>query len=183
MTDDPRICAVVSCGEQKQDLEDGETVPARELYTSSVHSCKDKYGRHSHGYFIASAEFGLVSPETELPEYDTNLEDLPPHEQRRWAQDVLTDLIDHVRDRGFDAIVLIGGETYVEACLNEARHISIPVPIFTPWQSLESITGVGKGMSWCTTEDHWPINLSSPDKEILGPARSTDTDYGLDRWK
>jgi hypothetical protein len=182
MTDDPRICSVVSCGEQKQDLDDGETVPARELYTSSVHSCKDKYGRHSHGYFIASAKFGLVSPETELPEYNTNLDDLQPHEQRLWAQDILTDLIDHVRDQEFDAIVLIGGKTYVETCLNEARHISIPVPIFTPWQTLD-FSGVGQGMSWCTTEDHWPVNLSSLDEDVLGPSRKVDLENTLDRWK
>ena len=55
MNNVPRICTVISCGQTKQDLETGQTVPARELYTSPVHTCKDRYGRHSHGYFIASA--------------------------------------------------------------------------------------------------------------------------------
>ena len=73
MNNVPRICTVISCGQTKQDLETGQTVPARELYTSPVHTCKDWYGRHSHGYFIASAEFGLVEPWRQLPAYDTSL--------------------------------------------------------------------------------------------------------------
>ena len=73
MNNVPRICTVISCGQTKQYLKTGQTVPARELYTSPVHTCKDWYGRHSHGYFIASAEFGLVEPWRQLPAYDTSL--------------------------------------------------------------------------------------------------------------
>lgn len=183
MTDPPRVCTVISCGEQKQDLDPGETVPARELYTSAVHTCKDRYGRHSHEYFIASAEFGLVDPDMELPAYDTHLDDLRPREQRRWGREVLNNLIKQLRQRRFDAVVLIGGRTYTETLLDAGRHVSIPAPVFTPWQSLENITGVGRGMQWCTTEGHWPINLSELDPEILGPPALDGRDNGLSRWE
>ena len=80
---DPRILTVVSCAQSKHDLADGETVPARELYSSAVHTCKDRYGRHSQAYYIASAKFGLVHQDEELPEYDQRLSNLPTQEQRQ----------------------------------------------------------------------------------------------------
>ncbi|WP_317176123.1 DUF6884 domain-containing protein [Halomontanus rarus] len=110
-SDGPRVLTVVSCGETKQDLDDGETVPARELYTSNVHKYgKDRYGRRSHGYYIASAKFGLVHHETELPDYDKTLSDMSDEEIAVWAEDVSSEIQDQILEDGYDAVVIIRGE-------------------------------------------------------------------------
>jgi len=182
MNNVPRICTVISCGQTKQDLETGQTVPARELYTSPVHTCKDRYGRHSHGYFIASAEFGLVEPWRQLPAYDTSLNDLSSGDVRQWARDVVDRLAEVVDSEQFDAVVLVGGRTYTEPVVDQARSAALPVAIHTPWQTLDHISGVGTGMAWCSRRNHWPTTLSEIDETILGPARNANEHSTLDRW-
>lgn len=172
--DTPRVLTVVSCGSSKQDLEDGETVPARELYTSAIHSCKDTYGQHSHGYFIASAKFRLVEHDEELPEYDQRLSERSEAEQREWGQEVVNDLQDAVIDHDADAVVFVGGKEYVNPILHAATEQDLQTPLYTPWQSLEEITGSGKGMSWCNEEENWPENLEKLNSEILGEQRLID---------
>ncbi|QCW05253.1 DUF6884 domain-containing protein [Natrinema pallidum] len=155
----PHVCTVVSCGATKQDLAPGESVPARELYDSSVHTCKDRYGRHSDGYYIMSAEYGLVHNQTELAHYDRTLDDLSDHRTRAWGHDVARDLATILECGGFDAVVLIGSATYVGAL--EAHFDRFPCAVLTPWQTSEYVTGVGRGMAWCNDESHWPDNVES----------------------
>lgn len=157
MGDGPRVCTVVSCGEKKQDLGDGETVPARELYDSAVHTCKDRYGSHSHAYYIASAKYRLVHHERELPEYDQTLEEMGGEEVRAWADDVARNLRRIVDERDIDAVVIVAGETYVDPL--EPHFDAIDAKILTPWQSEDEVTGNGKGMSWCNDEENWPENV------------------------
>lgn len=171
MTDDhPRVCTVVSCGATKRDLEPGESIEARLLYDSSVHTCKDRYGRHSDGYYIMSAEYGLVRHDTALASYDTTLEDLTDTQRRAWSRDVADDLASVVARRGFDAVVFVGGRTYVGAL--EDRFDRIPAAVLTPWQTAEDVTGVGRGMAWCNDESNWPDNVSSVSEigQVVSPA-------------
>lgn len=174
MADTPRILTVVSCGSSKQSLAPGKTVPARELYTSAIHSCKDTYGRHSDAYYIASAKYGLVEHDDELPEYDLRLSELPESKQQEWAEDLVDSLQDAVDEHDVGAIVFIGGKEYVSPILNAAAEDTLSTPLYTPWQSLKTITGSGKGMAWCNDEDHWPVNLDTLDEDMLGPARLSD---------
>ncbi|ELY73266.1 DUF6884 domain-containing protein [Natrinema pallidum] len=157
----PRVCTVVSCGASKQDLSAGETVPARELYSSPVHTCKDRYGRHSDGYYIMSAEYGLVRHDTELAYYDRTLDAMDDLQVKAWAREVACDLRDVLADGDFDAVVLIGSETYVGAL--EPHFERLPADVLTPWQTSGFVTGVGRGMSWCNDELNWPENVSSAD--------------------
>lgn len=153
----PKVLAVVSCGDKKQDLDDGETVPARELYDSAVHTCKDRYGRHSHAYYIASAKYRLVHHERELPEYDQTLDEMSDEEVRAWADDVARNLRRVVDERDIDAVVIVAGETYADPL--EPHFHTIDAKILTPWQTVDEVTGVGKGMSWCNDETNWPENV------------------------
>jgi hypothetical protein len=178
----PKIATVVSCGAQKQDLNDGETAPARELYTSSVHTCKDRYGRHSARYYIASAKFGLVPATAELPEYDMHLDDRTEGSQVTWGWEVVEDLREAVELRKFDAVVLIANEQYAERIVSPARSLPLRVPLYTPWQAHDHITAVGKGMAWCNDEDHWPVNLGALDEDVLGEPRNGDVEVTLSRW-
>jgi hypothetical protein len=169
----PRVLTLVSCAASKQDLAEGETVPARELYDSAVHTCKDRYARHSHAYYIASAKFGLVHHDEDLPEYDQRLSDRTEDEQMQWARDLLADLADAVDRHDVDAVVFLGGREYVAPLLALVDESPLAAPIYTPWQSLDEITGVGKGMAWSNTEAHWPENLSSLDPTVLGEPRTS----------
>ena len=157
---DPKVLSIVSCGSSKQTLEDSETVPSRELYNSSVHTCKDRYGRHSHGYSIASAKFGLVRHDEELPYYDQTLSKMGDEAVREWADDVASDLQRIVDRDGYDAVVIIVGEDYVNPL--EVHFESIDADILTPWQTCDEVGGVGEGMSWCNDEHNWPENVYHP---------------------
>jgi len=176
----PCVLTVISCGEQKQALDEGETVPARELYTSSVHTCKDRYGRHSHGYYIASAKFGLVHHEELLPMYDRRLSELSDAARIQWAHDVLGDIAETAAVIDADAVVFLGGREYVDP-LNVRANL-LDIPLFTPWQTLDQITGVGKGMAWCNDESHWPVNLDTLEPAILGEARNDGAQTHLAGW-
>jgi len=163
MSDRPTVCTVVSCGETKrEDLEHGETVPARKLYTSSVAMCKDRYGRHSDGYYIMSAEYGHVHNQTEIALYDRTLDDMADAQVRAWAREVAGDLREVLDRDGYDAVVFIGSETYVGAL--ESHFERLPAAVLTPWQTNDDVTGVGRGMAWCNDEDRWPENVTTVDE-------------------
>ncbi|WP_254810657.1 DUF6884 domain-containing protein [Natronosalvus amylolyticus] len=172
--DRPKVCAVVSCGATKRDLEPGEAIEARLLYDSSVHTCKDRYGRHSDGYYIMSAEFGLVHHATEISTYDKTLENMTDCERKAWASKVTRALQDVLSDGDFDAVVFIGGKTYVGAL--EPHFDRLPVAVLTPWQTDDWVTGVGRGMAWCNDESHWPEHIDTLEEigEIVSPAFESD---------
>jgi len=156
----PTVCTVVSCGATKREgLAPGESVPARELYTSSVATCKDRYGRHSDGYYIMSAEYGLVHNQTEIAHYDRTLDDMTNTQVRAWAREVAGDLQTVLDREGYDAVVFIGSETYVGAL--ESHFERLPAVVLTPWQTCDDVTGVGRGMAWCNDEDNWPENIAA----------------------
>lgn len=168
----PTVCTVVSCGETKIDLEPGEAVPARELYDSSVHTCKDRYSRHSDGYYIMSAEYGLVRHDTEISWYDRTLDDMSDLQVRAWGRKVALSLEQVLGYGEFDAVVFIGGETYVEAL--EPHFDRLPAAVLTPWQTDDWVTGVGRGMSWCNDPENWPVNVSRLEQigQVVSPAPS-----------
>ncbi|AEH39514.1 DUF6884 domain-containing protein [Halopiger xanaduensis] len=154
----PKICTVVSCGETKVDLPAGASTEARLLYDSSVHTCKDRYGCHSDGYYIMSAEYGLVHNQTEIAHYDKTLDEMSDMAIRAWGRSVADDLANVLENRGFDAVVLIGSKTYVGAL--RPHFDSLPAAVLTPWQTSDYVTGVGRGMAWCNDELNWPENVS-----------------------
>lgn len=153
-----RVMTVISCGASKrEDLDEDQTVPAKELYTSAAHGCKQKFALHSDGYYIASAKFGLVSANKELPWYDKTLKEMPDSEVAKWATDVAEDLRQVVEAYNYDAVIIIGGRDYIMP-LKPLFH-TIPADILTPWQTDEEVTGIGKGMKWCNTSSNWPSNV------------------------
>lgn len=152
-----RVLTVVSCGSSKQNLAGIETVPARKLYSSTVHQCKDRYGRHSAGYYIMSARYGLVRHDKRLPYYDQTLDEMDADAVATWGSEVASDLSRVVEKECYEAVVLIGGETYVEAVLEQIGRLGVPV--LTPWQTVDAVSGVGRGMSWCSDESNWPCNV------------------------
>lgn len=171
-TEGPDVLTVVSCGGSKQNIAGLERKPARELYDSTVHDCKDRYGRHSAGYYIMSARYGLIHHSKEIPYYDQTLDDMSDEAVDEWGHEVAADINTLVELHDYDGVVLIGSETYVEAILPHASQLA--VPIITPWQTKNHVTGVGRGMAWCNEEEYWPCNVDWVAK--IGKPRDIKTD-------
>ena len=160
-SDSPRVLTVVSCGATKKNIAGLERVPARELYSSTVHTCKDRYGRHSHAYYIMSARHGLVHNQEKIGYYDETLDEKTDFQVRLWGHWVACDIMREIEaaDQEFDAVVLIGSKTYVRGIIESSSLI--PTPILTPWQTDDYVTGVGRGMAWANNEENWPVNVDS----------------------
>lgn len=157
----PRVLTVVSCGATKKNIAGLERVPARELYSSTVHTCKDRYGRNSHGYYIMSARHGLIHNQERIGYYDETLDEKRDFEVDLWGHEVACNLEKEIEndDVDYDAVVLIGSKTYIRGII-KSSHL-IPVPVLTPWQTDDYVTGVGRGMAWCNDEENWPVNVDS----------------------
>jgi|GEM_PF-2206542 len=169
---DASVCAVISCGQSKRELEPGETIDARLLYDSSIHTCKDRFARQCDGYYIMSALHGLVAHDMQLRPYDKSLETMSENARLAWGRRVARELTPILEQGGFDAVVFIGGRTYVEAL--EPRFDELPAAVLTPWQTDDYVTGVGRGAAWCNDELHWPANVDRLEDigEIVSPAPS-----------
>lgn len=163
---------LISCGGTKQELDEDETVPAKELYNSGVHTVKVNYAEASNDYRILSAKFGLVHPDEDLPWYDLRLGDQPLEYRKDWAATVAGDLADTIDAHDIDAIVIIGSDEYAHPLILQSTDAGITIPIFTPWQSNDEINKIGQYMAWCNEEANRPQNLNSIDTAILGEPRS-----------
>lgn len=119
----PRV-AFVGCGASKADVD--EAIPARELYTSNYFQLKREYAETTcDGWFIVSAEHGVLSPDAEIEPYDTAISKLSDYELGQWSvrtsrsiatqlsfwnvttTAVLlmgTDYLEHIQESAFDSI-------------------------------------------------------------------------------
>jgi hypothetical protein len=133
-----RIC-LVSCVSQKAE----EASRARDLYTSPLfRKAREIAGREYDRWYILSAEYGLVNPDTVIKPYDKTLLHMDAEERRRWAEDIFRDLERCTSPE--DEITFFAGAKYREnlAPLLTERGNNINVPM----QGL----GIGKQLSWLT---------------------------------
>ena len=80
-----RVMALVSCVKQKQP----RPAPARELYSSALFTKMRAYAeRNSDAWFVLSANFGLVHPDTITEPYEQTLNTAGVQERRAWARHV-----------------------------------------------------------------------------------------------
>jgi hypothetical protein len=99
----PRI-ALVGCGKEKLD----RPAPARELYTGSLFRMAVAYAEaHCDGWFVLSAEHGLVASDQVLAPYDTRIEQVVP---RSWGRRVAAQLVIAAPARA--TLVLLAGDAY-----------------------------------------------------------------------
>ncbi|MXX54202.1 MAG: hypothetical protein F4Z44_00225, partial [Gemmatimonadetes bacterium] len=74
----------------KGKLEWASRVAAKDLYVSALWRCRRKYAEQSGiPWFILSAKYGLVNPETRIAWYDLSLGDLPAAQRRAWSHRVV----------------------------------------------------------------------------------------------
>jgi len=71
---DKHVVALIACGKSKLDLDDGETAPAKDLYTSAYFGLKwDFSDVFCDESFILSAKHNLLSPEEQIEYYNASL--------------------------------------------------------------------------------------------------------------
>jgi uncharacterized HhH-GPD family protein len=77
-----RSIALVGCGRSKRDV----PAPASDLFTSRGFNLRAAYAeQESDGWFVLSAEYGLVGPDEWISPYDLNLEDTTHAYRASWG--------------------------------------------------------------------------------------------------
>lgn len=154
--DTPRI-ALVGCGSAKQDLDDGETVPAKDLYTSPYFSLKREYAEECcDEWKILSAKHGLLDPETEIESYDASLNPrsdsyIGDYEAGVWAVETAQSLSVWTSFKiPYTHYVVLAGEDYVghrhiEDELDRRQHVAFPF-------RRDDLGGIGDQQGWLREE-------------------------------
>lgn len=77
--------ALVSCVKSKL----GRPAPARDLYVSELFRGSRAYAeRHAGAWFILSAKYGLLHPDTVIEPYELTLKTMSTADRRAWARGV-----------------------------------------------------------------------------------------------
>lgn len=81
----PEVIALVSCVKSKK----AGRHRAKDLYKSALFKYMRKYAEcHADRWFILSAKYGLVVPETILEAYEQTLNGASVADRRKWADEV-----------------------------------------------------------------------------------------------
>jgi hypothetical protein len=104
-----RTVALVSCVKSKRST----PAAAGELYTSALFtSCRQYAERNADGWYILSAEHGLLDPGTVISPYEKTLNRMRAVDRTAWAEKVKQQL-EHALPLEADVIIL-AGERYRE---------------------------------------------------------------------
>ena len=115
--------------------------PARDLYTSAWFvKAKAYVERSGMPWFIVSAEYGLVHPDTLIAPYDRTLNSMPISERRAWASRVLRQI--RLSVPGLKTCVLLAGNRYREFLLPALDRLDIRVEL--PMEGLRQ----GQQLQW-----------------------------------
>jgi hypothetical protein len=132
-----RKIALVACVSKKSP----RPSPAQDLYISDWFRKASMYARRvASEWYILSAKYGLVSPDTTIEPYDETLNRMPAAARRTWARRVLKDLSQVLHPD--DHVVILAGKRYRENLVIPIRRMGCSVEI--PMEGL----GIGKQLSW-----------------------------------
>ncbi|SEP00062.1 hypothetical protein SAMN05216388_102646 [Halorientalis persicus] len=143
--------ALIACGSSKQDLDDGETVPAKDLYNSSYASLKQEFSEElCDDQLILSGEHGVVEPNEPLTTYDASLRPqddsyIGDEAVAEWADQVCVELATQLHEREpVGTIVVLATSHYlpeqVRSVLSEYRTVY-------PFEE-HDFDGIGDQMGW-----------------------------------
>lgn len=144
--------ALVGCGSAKVELEEGETIAAKDLYTSNYFQLKREYAEECcDEWYILSAKHGLLDPDEQIETYDASLSTrsdayIGYAEADNWAV-TTSDAIKWDASNRDDDIeyVVLAGEDYAEHI--EVTLESIEADASFPFRS-DDIGGFGDQMGW-----------------------------------
>lgn len=125
-TESPLRVVLVSCVKTKSPV----PMPAKDFYTSNWFSKARRYAESKKSpWFILSARYGLVAPETVLSPYEKTLNTMPVAERRLWAKWVFEDLARLTPD--LEAVTFLAGLRYREFLAGHLsdKGVAIDVPM------------------------------------------------------
>ena len=129
--------ALVACVSKKA----AGPMPAHDLYTSDWFGKAATYARQfADEWYILSAKYGLVAPDTVIAPYDQTLTKMPAAERRAWAGRVLDGLSEVVMPG--DRVVILAGEAYRSNLVGPLHEMGYTVEV--PLQGLK----IGQQLSW-----------------------------------
>ena len=132
--------AFVSCVKTKLD----HRAPAKDLYCSHWFELARRYAEtHAEHWFILSAAYGLVRPDSVIDPYERSLNGMKIEARRGWSKLV---------QKQMDLIQLRGGTAVVLAGLNYRRHLE--VALLDRFAEVEvPMTGLrmGEQLSWLSS--------------------------------
>ncbi len=136
---------LVSCVKSKLPNE----AAARDLYTSAQFRGGRRYAEAVGApWYVLSAFYGLVEPQTIVAPYDFTLNTLPIAERREWAEKVFDQLIRAEPNIG--RVIILAGKRYREFLVPKllARGVHVNVPM----EHLRQ----GEQLAWLSREHHAP---------------------------
>jgi hypothetical protein len=109
--------SLVSCVSRKRD----HPIEAKDLYISDWFVKARAYvERAGDDWFILSAEYGLVCPDTVIASYERTLNVMSMVDRRAWASKVLKQL--QPKLKGVDRVVMLAGARYREFLVDAIRE-------------------------------------------------------------
>jgi len=129
----PLTVALVGCGKKKR----ATRCKARDMYTGTLFRLAfDHAERTADDVHILSALHGLLPPFTEIESYQLSINEMLIHEQRDWANGVVSDLfmfypLTHLR------LVFYAGQAYIRPVLEAARDQ------LSYWEVVDPLKGLG----------------------------------------
>lgn len=128
---------LVACGSKKQK----HKIEAEYLYTSSLFRKSRDFARFSnHPWYILSAKYGLVNPNSVIEPYDVSLKNLGSEKRKIWAKNVLNSLKNV--DVSGKIFVFLAGKSYRENLIPVLKKLGYSIEI--PLEGLP----IGKQVSW-----------------------------------
>ena len=132
-----RKIALVACVSKKNST----PMPAQDLYISDWFRKASAYAmRVADEWYILSAKYGVVAPDTVIEPYDETLNRMPVVARRTWARRVSKDL-GRVLQPG-DQVVFLAGIKYRENLIGPIREMGCSVKV--PMERL----GIGEQKRW-----------------------------------
>ena len=140
-TQEPADYLLVGCVKRKSDW----VGPARDVYASPLWRYRREYAeRIAVPWFILSAKYRLLAPDTHIKPYDLALADFSPAERRAWSRHVLDQFKDVTADLTQKTIEVHAGKLYVGYGLErELRQAGAEV-----YRPLAHIPGIGSQITW-----------------------------------
>ena len=136
----PKTIALVACVSQKN----SQPMQAKDLYCSDWFLKASAYAaRHAEAWYILSAKYGLLAPNTVIPSYNETLKTMPKHLRLQWAQKVLADLKPLLSSS--ERVIFLAGTTYREHLVGPLQRMGCIVEI--PMEGLK----IGEQLSWLKT--------------------------------
>lgn len=169
----PRV-AFVGCGASKLDTD--EAVPAKDLYTSNYFALKREYAEVTcDGWFIVSAEHGVLQPDNEIEPYDTTITDLSDYELGKWSVRTSNEISNALSFwNAYKSAVVLMGSSYAEHI--EEWAFSTTRKVERPFKET---SGIGEQMGLLRREiDDWQPPGQADLEQFEPPQGSATTDGG-----